>query len=103
METKTQWQGLHTKTQLTDDLSTWVESFLFDRKSQNMAAGTLTYYQVKLRTLLSFCESRQISRMDQLTADELRRFMAQMEECGHNAGGRLALFRAIKTFLLWYE
>ena len=84
-------------------LDFWIESFLYDRKSQNMSPGTISYYQVKLRTLMQYCKTRAIDQVHQLTADELRRFMTWLEEQGHNPGGRHALYRAVKTFLRWYE
>jgi len=96
-------QGSIEEITLNDSLSFWIESFLFDRKSQNMAPGTLFFYQVKLRTFLKYCDGQQITRLSQLDSNELRRFMAWLEGTGHNPGGRHALYRAIKTFLLWYE
>lgn len=96
-------QGSIEEITLNDSLSYWIESFLFDRKSQNMAPGTLFFYQVKLRTFLKYCDGQQITRLSQLDSNELRRFMAWLEGTGHNPGGRHALYRAIKTFLLWYE
>lgn len=96
-------QGSIEEITLNDSLSYWIESFLFDRKSQNMAPGTLYFYQVKLKTFLKYCDSQQITRINQIDANELRRFLAWLEESGHNAGGRHALYRAIKTFFLWYE
>jgi site-specific recombinase XerD len=86
-----------------DSVEVWAEQFLFDRKSQNMSAGTLQYYQVKMRKFLTWCADQAIDNMHQLTATDLRRFMTYLEEQGHNPGGRLALYRAIKAFLRWYE
>ena len=88
---------------VTGSLAEWAGSFLFDRKAQNLSAGTLAYYQVKLRKFLAFCEGQAIIEVEQLSAHELRRFLAWLEEGGHNPAGRLAFYRAIKTFLLWYE
>jgi site-specific recombinase XerD len=103
MQDSIKTQGSIVEVELQDRLDFWVESFLFDRKAQNMAAGTLTYYQVKLRCFTSYCDTRHIDRIGQITADELRRFLSHLEETGHNPGGRHALYRAIKTFMLWYE
>jgi site-specific recombinase XerD len=103
MSNTDQKQGLSIKIELQDRLDFWIESFLFDRKSQNMTAGTLFYYQVKMRKFSSYCDIRQIIQMSQITSDELRRFMAWLEENGHNAGGRHAFYAAIKAFMLWYE
>lgn len=96
-------QGSIKEITLNDSLGYWIESFLFDRKSQNMAPGTLYFYQVKLKTFLKYCDGQQITRISQIDANALRRFIMWLEETGHNAGGRHALYRAIKTFMLWYE
>ena len=110
METQISRQGSYEIAQqgsyipdLEEYISYWINCFMFDRKSQNMSDGTLFYYRTKLRSFLTYCDSQQITKMNQLTADELRRFLAFLEDTGHNAGGRHALYRAIKTFLLWYE
>lgn len=96
-------QGSIEEITLNDSLSYWAESFLFDRKSQNMSPGTLYYYQVKMKTFLGYCENQQITAINQIGPNELRRFMTWLEESGHNAGGRHAVYRAVKTFFLWYE
>lgn len=98
--------SVHTLTQLQQQdeyLDAWIEAFLFDRKAQNMAPGTLQYYRVKLKTFTQYCDGRAITRMNEITAQELRRFLVWLEETGHNPGGRHAVYRAIKTFLRWYE
>jgi site-specific recombinase XerD len=102
-ETKTVRQGSYTDYDLDAFINYWVDSFLYDRKTQNMSDGTLHYYRTKLRNFIVYCESQQIARMDQITPDALRRYMTFLEDTGHNAGGRHALYRAIKSFLLWYE
>lgn len=68
-----------------------------------MTAGTILYYQVKMRTFLHYCDGQQLTQMDQLTPNDLRRFMAYLEETGHNAGGRHSIYAAVKAFLRWYE
>jgi integrase/recombinase XerD len=90
-------------TELTDDyLETWLESFLIDRKVQNLSPGTLYFYRAKLRLFVLFCEARVITRIEQLTPAILREYLLWLEETGHNPGGINACYRAIKTFLIWY-
>lgn len=87
----------------TEHLETWVESFLIDRKTRGMSKRTIGFYNQKLGRFLVWCEGRAITRITQLTPDELRRFLLFLEANGNNPGGRHAYYRAIKTFLRWYE
>jgi integrase/recombinase XerD len=84
-------------------LLTWVEAFLMDRKSQGLAAGTLYFYHKKLKLFTEFCESKLITEITQITPNDLREYMLMLEDRGHNQGGRYACYRAVKTFLFWWE
>lgn len=84
-------------------LETWIEAFLIDRKAQNMTPGTLYFYRAKLQLFARFCETRAITHIDQLTPDDLRRYMLHLQDTGHNPGGCHCAYRAIKTFLRWFE
>ncbi len=88
---------------LSDYLDVWIEQFLFDRQAQNLSAGTLRFYRLKLRRFAEFCHGRAITRVQQITPADLRHFLVWLEESGHNAGGRHAYYRAVRSFLLWYE
>ena len=84
-------------------LWTWAESFLIACKAENVAKGTLKFYRVKLRYFLDYCDSQAITQFEQLTPDVLRRFLLSLEEKGHNPGGIHAAYRALRTFLNWWE
>ncbi len=92
-----------TITDFSMHLESWLEGFLIDRKAQNVAAGTLTFYQKKLPTFIAFCEGQAITRIDQVAPDALRKYMLWLEARRHNAGGIHACDRALRTFLFWYE
>ena len=101
---KTQLNQWTINSSVVDDfLVTWFEAFLIDRKAAGMAAGTLYFYRAKLALFERFCSSQAITRIAQITPDTIRRFMLWLEEAGHNAGGQHGCFRALKTFLLWWE
>ncbi len=87
----------------SEDLDTWIEAFLVDRKAQNLSKTTLYFYQKKLQLLKRFAQREGISTMAGLTADALRRYLLWLEETHHNAGGVHGCYRTLKTFLLWYE
>lgn len=84
-------------------LVTAVESFLLDRKAQNMAAGTLYFYRMKLKLLCDYCESQLIRTVEQITPDVIRQYLFHLEDTGHNPGGIHACYRTLKTFLIWWE
>lgn len=81
----------------------WVQAFLFDRKVQNFAAGTITYYQVKLKRFSAYCERETITHLEQITPNTIRAYLAMLEDDGLTVGGRHGHYRAVKTFLRWFE
>jgi site-specific recombinase XerD len=80
-----------------------MDAFLLDRKAQGMSKGTLYFYQKKLELFAKFCEGQIISQIDQITPQTIREYLLWLEERGHNPGGVHACYRAVKTFLLWWE
>ena len=80
-----------------------VNAFLIDRKAQNLAAGTIHFYSVKLRLFCDFCDSQLITTIDQLTPDIIRQWLFYLEQTGHNPGGIHACYRTLRTFLYWWE
>ncbi|MBN2549685.1 MAG: tyrosine-type recombinase/integrase [Anaerolineales bacterium] len=74
---------------------------MLDRKAQNFAPGTIIFYRTMLSLFAKFCEARAITTIDQISPDELRRYLNWLEETGHNPGGIHAAYRAVKTFMRW--
>jgi site-specific recombinase XerD len=97
--TKNQWSI----TKVNTHLLTWIEAFLVDRKAQGFSDGTLYFYQKKLRLFADYCESQVITQITEITPTTLRNYMFNLEQTGHNPGGRHACYRAVKTFLYWWE
>lgn len=83
-------------------LLTWVEAFLIDRKTQNLAPGTLTFYKQKLAAFCAFCDSQAISQIDQVEPNTVRQYLLFLEQTGHNPGGIHAHYRTLRTFLNWW-
>lgn len=88
---------------LNDYLETWVDAFMMDRKAQNMAKGTLHYYQFRLREFVEYCFSRDVKRITQIDASLIRGYLLHLTERGHNPGGVHMYYRVIKAFLRWWE
>lgn len=96
---KKQWINLNSQ----DPLLASLDAFRQDRKAQNMAPGTLYFYHAKLSMFTRFCDEQGVDSVSQIDADLLRCFMIWLEETGHNPGGQHTFYRAVKTFLKWYE
>lgn len=84
-------------------LLTWIEAFLFDRKAQNLSKGTLYFYQKKLELFTNYCENQLVKHITEITPQILREYLLFLESQGHNPGGVHACYRALKTFLYWWE
>jgi integrase/recombinase XerD len=88
---------------LDDHLETWVEGFLIEKRAAGLSPNTLRFYRRNLSDFHLFCEGRQITRIGQITPDEVRRYLLELESMNHNAGGRHGHYRALRTFLYFYE
>jgi site-specific recombinase XerD len=89
--------------QVNDYLVTWIDGFLMDRKARGLTENTLLFYTRKLRQFNEFAEGQAVTRVSQIDANLIRQFLLWLETTGHNPGGVLTAFRALKSFLLWFE
>lgn len=92
--TTSSWQG---------NLQSWVAVFYGSCRSRNLAAGTLSFYSKKLSAFLMYCGDRGVQDLDQLGPDTIRDFLIQLQETGHRPGGMHCYFRALRTFLKWFQ
>jgi len=84
-------------------LFTWLEAFLIGRKAMGVSDRTLEFYREKLAKFGGYCESQAITQIHQITPFFLREYLLWLEDLGHNPGGRHCHYRAIRTFLYFYE
>lgn len=91
------------KSTYSTDIRILVESFLVDRKTQNLQPKTVDFYREKFGAFLTFCESRMLKNVDDITPDDLRYFLLWLADTGHNPGGIMAYFRTVRAFLNWFE
>jgi integrase/recombinase XerC len=103
IDTKRLNQGIITDFALDNYLTTWVEQFLLDKKVQNVAAETLRFYGIKLEIFGQFCETQAVNRISQIDANFIRHYLLWLESEGHNPDGVHGHFRALKTFIYWWE
>ncbi|HBH13110.1 MAG TPA: hypothetical protein DDX29_08360 [Clostridiales bacterium] len=87
----------------SNDLTQCMDSFILDRKAQNLSDGTIRFYQTKMKLLLSFLKECEISQITEITPQIIRDYLIYLEERGHNPGGIHAAYRALKAFLNWWE
>ena len=89
--------------QLTDDLEECVNAFIYDRLAQNLAEGTIRFYKTKMKLFIGFLDSIGITKIIEISPQTIRSYLVFLEEKGHNPGGIHAAYRAVKTFLHWWE
>jgi integrase/recombinase XerC len=94
-----------TITGFTDDSSIliWLEAFIIDRKAQGLSGGTIEYYQTKLSRFIEYCESVAITQITQIDPVSIRMYILWLTQEGHNQGGVLACYKALKAFLNWWQ
>ncbi len=88
---------------IDDNVFSWIEAFLIERKARGCAKGTLGFYRQKLKFFLEYCNSQVIRNVCQIKPNLIRQYMLYLQETNHNPGGIHASYRAIRAFLLWYE
>jgi len=86
-----------------DYLSVWIDAFLTAKRARGMSKNTILFYTRKLKQFNDYCEAQAVKQIEQLTPSFIREFLLWLETTGHNPGGRHAAYRAVKTFLYWYE
>lgn len=86
-----------------DDLNQCVATFIHDREAQNMADGTIRFYQTKMKSLSGFLTSVGIAKVTEITPETIRDYLLFLEQKNHNPGGVHASYRALKAFLNWWE
>ncbi len=95
-------QWTRQKSPVSDDLGRWLDAFMLDRRSQDLAQGTLQFYQSKFKLFTEYARSHNIQRVSHITSSYIREFLIELS-MKHNPGGVHAAFRCLRAFLLWYE
>ena len=103
MDTVEQGHTIITKVGVDSYLLTWIDAFLIDKKSSGKSNHTIRFYNGYFKLLITFCESQAITQIEQITPNDIRKFMLWLDETGHNQGGCNAAYRTLRAFLLWYE
>lgn len=80
----------------------WAEAFCTAKRAEGLSRRTVAIYVGVLRMFIEWAALRNVTHVEALTPDDLRKFMLHLAEAGHNAGGQHHFFRILKTFLRWY-
>ena len=102
MKNAQQDQWIRQKSADSDNLDRWLSAFMLDRKSQDLAQGTLHFYTWKLKLFTEYAGAHKITQVGQITPSLIRDFMISLSMT-HNPGGVHAAFRCLRAFLYWYE
>lgn len=102
MESNNNNQWSIPKYSLNSYLPDAIDAFLIDRKAQNLSNGTIHFYRSKFRLLLKFCDSQQITQVEQINPNLIRTYLFWLRETGHSEGGVHAGYRTLRAFLRWW-
>lgn len=86
---------------ISDNLLSWVESWVSDLKLSDKKPRTIEFYITNLKPFIIYISSREIESVDQITTDILRDYFAYIKP-KHNDGGLHAVYRSLKVFFRWY-
>jgi len=76
---------------------------LTEKPGGGYSKGTFYFDRMKLQLFLRFCELQQVSEISQITPVFIRTYLLHLENTNHNPGGVHACYRALKTFMKWYQ
>jgi len=79
-----------------------IDSFIVDRQARGFSPRTIEFYELEMTSCLAFFSGLDVSDVPDIKADHLRRYLLDLGE-RRNAGGVHCAFRAIRTFLYWWE
>lgn len=86
----------------SDSIRAWAEHFITDRKVSNLTENTIIYYQLKLGRFIKYCIENGVENIGELTPSFLRGYLEVLAST-HTPGGVLSYFRAVRSYLYWYE
>ncbi len=91
------------ETPVGDDLQQWMEIYIQSCKARNLSAGTVGFYVQKLGVYSKYCQDLAITKINQITPNNIREFLIFLEVRKHNPAGIHCYYRALKAFLRWFE
>jgi len=84
------------------NLGEYLQGFIIERQSRQLATGTIEYYRNELQRFTGFLQHNQVNTIEEITPAIIRYFLLELAAT-RNKGGVHASFRAIRAYLNWYE
>ena len=84
-----------------DTLPGQLESFLLACRVDELAPATITYYRNGISRLIGHLTDLGISRVEQVTASDIRLFLAQLQDRGNCPQSIHDYYRAVRRFFNW--
>jgi integrase/recombinase XerD len=88
---------------LTRQLDGELQDFLLDRQARNLSPKTVDYYARSLIVWRDFLRAQKVTQTADVTATHIRRYIVHLTERGHNPGGVVTLYTALRAYLHWYS
>lgn len=85
-----------------DSMEKIIESFVSERKSQELSPNSVMYYKRETGYFLKWLNEQKIESIWSITPQTIRDFLSDLGT-HRNRGGVHATFRAIKALFKWYE
>lgn len=82
----------------TSTLQQALDHFMLDAQAKRLAASTLIYYRARLTLFFGWCEGQQLSRVADVTTQDLRRFFVYLQEQGYSSHYQHGIARAVRRF-----
>lgn len=83
-------------------ISQEVAAFLVDRQARGLSPGSVHYYREKLAIFTKYLACQDVDDVHCITPQILRAFLLAYGQ-EHKPGGVMAVYRAVKAFLRWWE
>ena len=85
------------------DIEKWAEIFIMDRRARHLTPGSIRWYRQKLGPFVDWCQKEGLANLLEIRPLHLRLFLLHLEETGHNPGGVHGHYRAVRSFLHFFE
>lgn len=77
-------------------------SFMVDCRARSLSKNTLKAYDDEIRVLLRWLDAQGVVKIEELTADVIRKYLLHLAE-RRNPGGQFAAYRVIRQMTYWWE
>jgi len=84
-------------------LTSWARSFLTAKKAEGRAPTTVKVYAAVLSAFFAFCIRHRVTTLEAIDPNLIREYLLSRAEAGCSPADVHKHFRALRTWLRWYE